>query len=176
MIKRLTSLQNETVKKAASLQQKKYRLREGLFLVEGVRAVREVRSSSWTVTAYFFTDLPEDFQKEAQGSDIPYYEVTGDIMKKLTATEEPQSLAALVRLKERSLETVHPERGLILVLDEIHDPGNVGTMIRTARAMNAQGVILLSGSADLYNPRWCVQPWETSSISRSLRESRKTPL
>ena len=50
MIKRLTSLQNETVKKAASLQQKKYRLREGLFLVEGVRAVREVRSSSWTVT------------------------------------------------------------------------------------------------------------------------------
>ena len=42
MIKRLTSLQNETVKKAASLQQKKYRLREGLFLVEGVRAVREV--------------------------------------------------------------------------------------------------------------------------------------
>ena len=103
MIKRLTSLQNETVKKAASLQQKKYRLREGLFLVEGVRAVREVRSSSWTVTAYFFTDLPEDFQKEAQGSDIPYYEVTGDIMKKLTATEEPQSLAALVRLKERSL-------------------------------------------------------------------------
>ena len=43
MIKRLTSLQNETVKKAASLQQKKYRLREGLFLVEGVRAVREVR-------------------------------------------------------------------------------------------------------------------------------------
>ena len=82
MIKRLTSLQNETVKKAASLQQKKYRLREGLFLVEGVRAVREVRSSSWTVTAYFFTDLPEDFQKEAQGSDIPYYEVTGDIMKK----------------------------------------------------------------------------------------------
>ena len=153
MIKRLTSLQNETVKKAASLQQKKYRLREGLFLVEGVRAVREVRSSSWTVTAYFFTDLPEDFQKEAQGSDIPYYEVTGDIMKKLTATEEPQSLAALVRLKERSLETVHPERGLILVLDEIHDPGNVGTMIRTARAMNAQGVILLSGSADLYNPK-----------------------
>ena len=153
MIKRLTSLQNETVKQAASLQQKKYRLREGLFLVEGVRAVREVRSSSWTVTAYFFTDLPEDFQKEAQGSDIPYYEVTGDIMKKLTATEEPQSLAALVRLKERSLETVHPERGLILVLDEIHDPGNVGTMIRTARAMNAQGVILLSGSADLYNPK-----------------------
>ena len=67
MIKRLTSLQNETVKKAASLQQKKYRLREGLFLVEGVRAVREVRSSSWPVPAYFFTALPEDFQKEAQG-------------------------------------------------------------------------------------------------------------
>ena len=80
MIKRLTSLQNETVKKAASLQQKKYRQREGLFLVEGVRSVREVRSSAWTVTAYFFTDLPEDFQKEAQTSDIPYYEVTGDIM------------------------------------------------------------------------------------------------
>ncbi|MBS5519009.1 MAG: RNA methyltransferase [Acidaminococcus sp.] len=153
MIKRLTSLQNETVKKAASLQQKKYRQREGLFLVEGVRAVREVRSSAWTVTAYFFTDLPEDFQKEAQTSDIPYYEVTGDIMKKLTATEEPQSLAALVRLEERRLETVHPGKGLILVLDEIHDPGNVGTMIRTARAMNAEGVILLCGSADLYNPK-----------------------
>lgn len=81
MIKRLTSLQNETVKKAASLQQKKYRLREGLF--------RRRRGPCCTGSpvvfvdrdGLLFTDLPEDFQKEAQGSDIPYYEVTGDIMK-----------------------------------------------------------------------------------------------
>ena len=71
MIKRLTSLQNETVKKAASLQQKSTALGKAYFSSKGSVAVREVRSSSWTVTAYFFTDLPEDFQKEAQGQTFP---------------------------------------------------------------------------------------------------------
>lgn len=71
MIKRLTSLQNETVKKAASLQQKKYRLREGLFLVEGVRAVREVRSSSWTVTAYFLRIFLGISKKRLKGQTFP---------------------------------------------------------------------------------------------------------
>ena len=70
MIKRLTSLQNETVKKAASLQQK-YRLREGLFLVEGVRAVPEVRSSSWTVTAYFLRIFLRISKKRLKGQTFP---------------------------------------------------------------------------------------------------------
>jgi hypothetical protein len=80
LIERLSCLQNDTEKKAVLLQLTKCRLREGLCLVEGVRAVLEVRSSSWIVTAYLPTDLPADFLQEASGSDVPYYELTGDLL------------------------------------------------------------------------------------------------
>jgi TrmH family RNA methyltransferase len=153
MIQTITSLKNDTVKRAASLKQKKYRQREGLFLVEGTRAVEEVRKSDWEVAAYFFTKLTAGWETEAAESRLPYYEVTEAVMGRICATEDPQSLAALVRLRERELETFEPEKGLVLVLDQIHDPGNVGTMIRTACAAGAEGVVLLQDTVDLYNPK-----------------------
>ncbi|MCH3951547.1 MAG: RNA methyltransferase [Acidaminococcus sp.] len=153
MIQTITSLKNEVVKKAASLKQKKYRQREQLFLLEGTRAVEEVRRSDWKVTAYFCTKLPEEWQEEAETSSVPYYVVTEAIMGKIAATEDPQSVAALVELRDNDLANFHPGKGVILVLDEIHDPGNAGTMIRTACAAGAEGVVLLKNSVDLYNPK-----------------------
>jgi TrmH family RNA methyltransferase len=153
MIQTLNSLKNETVKKAASLKQKKFRQREGLFIVEGTRAVDEVRHSDWDIAAYFFIELPEGWEEEAASSTIPYYQVSQAVMEKITATENPQPLAVLVRINEARLDDFQPRDGLVLVLDEIRDPGNVGTMIRTACAAGAKGVILLRDSVDLYNPK-----------------------
>ncbi len=153
MIQNIISLKNEIVKKAASLKQKKYRQREQLFLVEGVRAVEEVRHSDWETAAYFYTRLPEAWQAEAASSGTPYYAVTDAVMAKIAATEEPQSVAALVRLRRPLLSSFRPGRGLVLVLDQIHDPGNAGTMLRTACAAGAEGVVFLQDSVDLYNPK-----------------------
>ena len=153
MISEITSLKNDWVKGAASLKVKKYRQREQLFLLEGKRAVDEARRSSWQIQAYFFTKLPEEWTQEADAGDTPYYQVTEAVMEKITATEDPQGVAALVALKETPLKDFHPAKGLVLVLDKIRDPGNTGTLIRTADALGAAGVILLAETADLYNPK-----------------------
>ena len=75
------------------------------------------------------------------------------VLQKITATEDPQSVAALVELRREELAAFAPERGMVLVLDRIRDPGNLGTLIRTADALGAAGVVLLENTADLYNPK-----------------------
>ena len=153
MITTLTSLKNDLVKRAASLKMKKYRQKEGLFLLEGKRAVEEALASGWTIRALFFTRLPEGWEQQAENSSLPWYEVPLPVLQKITATEDPQSVAALVELRREDLAAFAPERGMVLVLDRIRDPGNLGTLIRTADALGAAGVVLLENTADLYNPK-----------------------
>ncbi len=83
---------------------------------------------------------------------MPWYEVPLPVLQKITATEDPQSVAVLVELKQEELEAFAPEKGLVLVLDQIRDPGNLGTLIRTADAL-AVAVVLMENTADLYNPK-----------------------
>ena len=142
MITTLTSLKNDLVKRAASLKMKKYRQKEGLFLLEGKRAVEEALASGWTIRALFFTRLPEGWEQQAENSSLPWYEVPLPVLQKITATEDPQSVAALVELRREELAAFAPERGMVLVLDRIRDPGNLGTLIRTADALGAAGVVL----------------------------------
>lgn len=153
MIQTITSLKNDLVKRAASLKVKKYRQREGLFLLEGKRAVAEALASGWKLQCLFYTKLPEGWEEKAETSPLSWYEVTLPVLQKITATEDPQSVAALVELKHEELAAFAPEKGLVLVLDQIRDPGNLGTLIRTADALGAAAVVLLENTADLYNPK-----------------------
>lgn len=152
MIYEITSLKNEWVKRAASLKQKKYRVREGLFLVEGKRAVAEAKASCWAIDSYFYTKLPEGWE-DPETSPQTYYHVTDAVFRKAADTEDPQGIGALVRMPEKSLRDFAPEKGLVLVLAGIQDPGNAGTLIRSADAMGSVGVICLDGTVDLYNPK-----------------------
>jgi len=152
MIYEITSLKNEWVKKAASLKQKKYRIREGLFLVEGKRAVSEARDSGWSIECYFYTKLPEGWEDPVD-SEAVYYHVTDAVFRKAADTEDPQGIGALVRFPEQKLQDFAPAKGLVLVLAGIQDPGNAGTLIRSADAMGAVGVVCLDGTVDLYNPK-----------------------
>lgn len=152
MIYEITSLKNDWVKRAASLKQKKYRVREGLFLVEGKRAVSEARDSGWAIECYFYTTLPEVWEDPAK-SPVTYYHVTDAVFRKAADTEDPQGIGALVRIPEQTLQAFAPKKGLVLVLAGIQDPGNAGTLIRSADAMGAVGVVCLDGTVDLYNPK-----------------------
>ena len=138
MITTLTSLKNDLVKRAASLKMKKYRQKEGLFLLEGKRAVEEALASGWTIRALFFTRLPEGWEQQAENSSLPWYEVPLPVLQKITATEDPQSVAALVELRREELAAFAPERGMVLVLDRIRD-GEPGNLIRTADAWEPPG-------------------------------------
>ena len=147
MIQTITSLKNDLVKRAASLKVKKYRQREGLFPVE------EALASGWKLQCLFYTKLPAGWEERAETSALPWYEVPLPVLQKITATEDPQSVAALVELKQESLAAFAPGKGLVLVLDQIRDPGNLGTLIRTADALGAAAVVMLENTADLYNPK-----------------------
>lgn len=90
-------------------------------------------------------------QAAAAGADL--YSVSEQVMKKIADTETPQALTAVVTKQTSSLDELTALGGTILVLDRIGDPGNLGTMIRTADAAGISGVVLLSGCTDVFAPK-----------------------
>ena len=142
----LTSLKNQKVQGWRSLKEKKAREEQKSFLVEGVRMVREALSSSFEVKALIFR---EDYNPDYDiPSDIPAYILPSHVFQSVSDTKTPQGIAAVLSL------TTRPANGSrLLALDGVQDPGNVGTIIRTADAAGFDGVIFGSDCADLYSPK-----------------------
>lgn len=155
MIKNIASGQNPIVKAAAELKMKKYRTKRGEFLIEGLRAVQEALMSGWDILEMFFEDAigSDKIAEIASGSSALCYHVNSSIIERLTDTQNPQGIVAVVKIKDSIIADLEGLKGLILVLDEVRDPGNVGTIIRTADAAGACGVVLLRDCADIYNPK-----------------------
>lgn len=155
MIKDIMSAQNPLIKATAELKIKKYRSQRGEFLVEGVRSVQEALTSGWELTSIFFTDAISDEKIMTTLIDNPErcYRVSQAIIERLTDTKTPQGIVAVVKVHASRLEALTSVKGLLLVLDEVQDPGNVGTIIRTADAAGACGVVLLQDCADIYSPK-----------------------
>ena len=152
MIEMITSLQNNLVKETTQLKQKKYREATGRFFLEGKRAVEEALKVDWQIEALFAEERFLSLAEKHAGK-FPCYEVTDKIMEKLSDTEEPQGIGAVVKIKKQAWQDFTCADGLVLVLDGVRDPGNVGTIIRTADAAGAKAVVLLEDTVDLYNPK-----------------------
>lgn len=157
MTETVTSLHNQLVKTAATLRQKKYRDELGLFAVEGVRLVEELVGAGWPAEYCLFTAAAAANARAAKvlaalaAAGCRPVEVTEAIYSKVTDTEEPQGIMVVAGKRSAALASVLTQPApLIAVLDDIRDPGNVGTVIRTAAAAGASGVVLLRGCADLY--------------------------
>ena len=137
----ISSLSNSKVKYWSSLLQKKYRDLEGVYLVEGEHLVLEAIRKNLVVEII----ACEDYEINYLG-DIYY--VTYDILKKISKVETPQKVMAVIRKKEFSIIG-----NKVLVLDRVQDPGNLGTIIRSAVAFNIDTIILSEDSVDLYNEK-----------------------
>ena len=142
----LTSLKNPKVTSWRSLKEKKGRDELNAFLVEGVRMVREAVSSSFTVLSVLLRDgfnpgfrLPEA---------VPVFVLPENVFQSVCDTKTPQGIAAV--LERKTKEASGPR---LLAMDCVQDPGNVGTMIRTADAAGFVGVILCPDCADLFSPK-----------------------
>ena len=142
----ITSAKNPNVLLCKSLQTAKGRAETGSFLVEGTRMVQEALSSDFEVLAIL---RREDYALPLSiPGEIPVYTLSGHAFAAVTDTRTPQGVAAVLSL--RSL----PFSGSKLVaLDAVQDPGNVGTIIRTADAAGFDGVILGPECADLFSPK-----------------------
>lgn len=152
----ITGLQNPVVKAAAELKQKKYRQQQGLFLAEGLRTVEEaVRYGR--VKSIFYTAIEDERTRsvleEAAAKQVQLICVSEAVLKKIADTETPQGVIAVCEMGKFSVEDLLATGQMLLVLDRVGDPGNIGTMLRTADAAGLGGLVLLKGSADIYAPK-----------------------
>ena len=142
----LSSLKNPKVLSWKALKDKKVRDSQNAFLVEGVRIVQEALSSSFEVQALL---LREDYQPDYRlPADIPLYILPDHVFQSVCDTKTPQGIAAV--LTRRTREADGPR---LLALDGVQDPGNVGTIIRTADAAGFTGVLFSPECADLFSPK-----------------------
>mgnify|MGYP004501593099 FL=1 len=137
-----TSIENNKIKEIKKLNQKKYRDKQQLFLVESRHLVLEAYK-----TGYLKTLILE--QDEIFPLNIETMYVTNDIIHYLGETETPQTIMGVCE-KVKEAETPGSK---ILILDNIQDPGNMGTIIRSAVAFGVDTIILGDGCVDLYNPK-----------------------
>ena len=140
----ITSLDNEKVKMLKKLLKKKYRDEYNLFIVEGEHLAIEA----------FRAGVLEELILE-EGTDLPFPSPYGyysrEVLSKISALDTPSSVMALCRKRDRDGEEVEGNR--ILVLDDIQDPGNLGTIIRSALAFGVTTIVLSEETVDLYNPK-----------------------
>ena len=146
-------LSKNTVKFIKSLHQKKYRLESGKFFVEGEKSVVEVLQSSFTVDLLLVTQ--EFATKHAallSGKAFEVLFVTPNQLEQLGQYQSNDAALAVVQMK--SNQAFLPEKGeLILALDEVRDPGNLGTIIRIADWYGIKKLIFSSHTAEFYNPK-----------------------
>jgi TrmH family RNA methyltransferase len=151
----ITSPQNPKLKLVRALQGRpKERQEAGAFLAEGVRLIEEALAANWPVRfALYSSGLSERGEAlvarmNAVGLDVD--EVSGDLLQAASETGTSQGILAVLELNALPLPD-YPD--FILIPDQIHDPGNLGTLIRTAAAAGAQAVFLPSETADAFAPK-----------------------
>jgi TrmH family RNA methyltransferase len=134
---------------------------DGCFAVEGVRSLEEAIRSGVRFRAVFFTDADDAATQrlrerllEQIGHKVETYQVPAKLFHEAVATDSPQGVAALVRRKESTLEEALGEKpALLVVAAGLQDPGNLGTILRSAEAFGAGGVALAEGTVSIYNPK-----------------------
>lgn len=150
MAERITSRTNPLMSHIRKLSSSRsYRRETGEYIGDGVKLLEEAVKWGAPLTAVVFT---EGVELPALPEGVRVVEVPGDVMRSISPMEAPQGALFTARLPDDEFPEVLPGRRYI-ALEGVQDPGNVGTILRTADAYEADGVILLSGCADLYNPK-----------------------
>ncbi len=138
----ITSLTNSKIKNYLKLKNKKYRYQEKLYLIEGEHLVKEALKNNILVDLLVLENYEVTYQ-------IPYTYVTKEIMKKLSSLESIPNMIGIVKM----LESSKIKGSKVLLLDDIQDPGNLGTIIRSSLAFNVTDIVLGLNSVDLYNEK-----------------------
>jgi len=153
----ISSLSNPQIKNLILLQKKaKERKEQGIFVIEGIKMFEEAKEMGLLVKAYasesFFREKNEENSGYFDGLD--YEIITEAVFKEVSDTKTPQGIMGTVRVSRYQPEDLlMAENACLLLLEDIRDPGNLGTMIRTAEGAGITGIISSASSVDLYNPK-----------------------
>ncbi|MEZ0077332.1 TrmH family RNA methyltransferase [Planotetraspora sp. GP83] len=157
----LTNIRSPRVKAARRLTKRAFRDRDRAFLAEGPQAVREALAIEDVTVELFATVEAEtrhaDIVAAATAAGVPVFRASGEVMAELTQTVTPQGLLAVCRFVHVPLaEAVPPGSRLVALLANVRDPGNAGTVLRTADAAGGDAVVFTDASVDPYNGK-CVR-------------------
>lgn len=151
-MEKITSNQNSRVKDWKRMQTKKGRVKSGQYVIEGWHIVDEAIRHRQTIKELMVVDesylgaLPVDDTTQV-------FIITPEIAKHISSTETPQGVFAVLDTQDYHEKIPDELQGAWLLLDNIQDPGNIGTMVRTADAAGLDGIVFGKGSADIYNPK-----------------------
>jgi TrmH family RNA methyltransferase len=136
-----------------SLHQKKYRKESGIFIIEGIKSITEFINSKYQINSIYYTAacfslLPKN------NPNIQLFEVTDTELAKISTLQTPQGKLALVNIPvQQKIDSKSLRNLFSLVLDDIQDPGNFGTIIRTADWFGIKNIICSGNTVELYNPK-----------------------
>ncbi|MBU3112048.1 TrmH family RNA methyltransferase [Clostridium lacusfryxellense] len=151
----IESKDNLLIKDIRKLKEKKHRVSSNMFLVEGFRFAQEAIDSGFDVVNIFISERAElkyeNFCiKNKVNENTKVYIVSDNVFKGICDTDNPQGIIAVVRNKPLEIKY---DNGFYVLADRIQDPGNMGTIIRTAHASGALGVLITKGTVDIYNEK-----------------------
>lgn len=152
----IESIHNNKVQMWYKLKKKKERDRQGLFIIEGLKLVEEAIIFNQNIDTIIINnnqDISDSILELAKEKKIDMVAVSDNVFKKLADTDSPQGIMAILKKKDWSIEQIINNNNLFLLIDEIQDPGNLGTIIRSADASGISSIILGTNTVDLYNQK-----------------------
>ncbi|MGL4736068.1 MAG: TrmH family RNA methyltransferase [Cellulosilyticaceae bacterium] len=149
----ISSSQNPIIKNIIQLQKKRSeRRKQGLFVVEGIKQVNEIPDHY--PVEYYITTEDYDSNQITNLAKGKWIVVPQELFKQMSDTETPQGVMAVVKKQELTLADVpKKDRPFYLVLENLQDPGNLGTIIRSAYGFDVDAILITKGSVDLYSPK-----------------------
>jgi TrmH family RNA methyltransferase len=182
-------LSKEKLKELLKLKTKKGRIQQGRFLLEGMRLCEEALNSNWEIESILFTASFEEkireknFFEKLEKPKVQLITVKPHDLQKLSDTVSPPGIMCVVKTRMNQIEDLWRKNShFILALDGIRDPGNVGTLIRTADAFGADGMLLSNDTVELLNPKvvrstmgsiFHIPIWDEVDLETILPELRK---
>ncbi len=157
----ITSKSNPRVKEIRLLRQAKYRQERQEYLAEGIKLLAEALQDPQQIKKIIYSprleknargaELLSHLRQEAPAAEWLY--VSDEVLAKMSDTQSPQGIMAVLKIKKWTWEEIWQREGLLLLLYQIQDPGNLGTIFRVAEAGGAGGLILSSNIVDAFNPK-----------------------
>ncbi len=149
----ITSTSNSQIRHITMLQKKsRYRNLEGQFVAEGIKMVLETPPDLLS-RVYVSEDFQPEKQVRAWLSDKNYEVVSSRVFKELSMTQTPQGILAVVHMSRPDPEEILASGDSFLILETLQDPGNLGTIIRTAEGAGINGIFMNKTCVDIYNPK-----------------------